>query len=260
MIPEIIHYCWFGSNPKPKLAKKCIKTWKRYCPDYKIVEWNEDNFDISKCPLYVRQAYELKRWAFVTDYVRLKVVYENGGIYLDTDVEIKKSLDDLLQNKSYFGFEEGRYIATGLGFGAEKGTMIVWEIMQQYENIPFLLENGKIDDLSCPKRNTEIFLKYGLKQDDSYQVLQDGTLILPTRCLCPLSYNTGQRSDAEDTYSIHWFSASWLSKKQLKEHKKEIKSINRKNRTDFITHLPNRIVCSILGKSRYERLKKNLKR
>lgn len=107
-IPKVIHYCWFGHDPKPKLAEKCIKSWKKKCPDYKIIEWNEENFDISACPLYVRQAYEAKKWAFVTDYVRLKVVYEHGGIYLDTDVELKKNLDFLLNHKAYFGFEEGR--------------------------------------------------------------------------------------------------------------------------------------------------------
>ena len=100
MIPKVIHYCWFGGNPKPKLAEKCIKSWKKYCPDYEIIEWNEDNFDISAAPLYVRQAYEAKKWAFVTDYVRLEVVYNHGGVYLDTDVELLKSLDSLFQFES----------------------------------------------------------------------------------------------------------------------------------------------------------------
>ena len=88
MIPKTIHYCWFSCNPKPKLAEKCIKSWKKHCPDYEIIEWNEDNFDLSTAPLYVRQAYEAKKWAFVTDYVRLKLVYDYGGIYMDTDVEL----------------------------------------------------------------------------------------------------------------------------------------------------------------------------
>ena len=96
MIPKTLHYCWFGRNPKPELAVKCIDSWKRFCPDYEIVEWNEDNFDIDACPLYVRQAYAAKKWAFVTDYVRLKLIYEHGGIYMDTDVELKKKPDVLL--------------------------------------------------------------------------------------------------------------------------------------------------------------------
>ena len=110
MIPKIIHYCWFGRNPKPKLAEKCIKSWKKYCPEYEIIEWNEDNYDLSSAPLYVRQAYEAKRWAFVTDYIRLQVIYENGGIYLDTDVELRKSLDPLLVHQAYFGFEDEKNI------------------------------------------------------------------------------------------------------------------------------------------------------
>ena len=98
MIPKIIHYCWFGRNPKPKLAEKCMRSWKKYCKDYKIIEWNEDNFDISKAPLYVQQTKNKKKWAYVTDYVRLYAVYKCGGVYLDTDVEIVNSLDDLLHN------------------------------------------------------------------------------------------------------------------------------------------------------------------
>ena len=117
-IPKVIHYCWFGGNPKPKLVQKCIHSWKKYCPDYEIIEWNESNFDISSCPLYVRQAYDVKKWAFVSDYARLKIIHTCGGIYLDTDVELIKSLDSLLEYNAFFGFEDGKYVATGLGFGA----------------------------------------------------------------------------------------------------------------------------------------------
>lgn len=121
LLPKTIHYCWFGNNEKPKLFYKCYKSWKRFCPDYEIIEWNESNIDISSCPLYVQQAFEEKKWAFVTDYIRLKIIYENGGIYLDTDVELLKPLDDLLVYNAYFGFEDEKHINTGLGFGAAKG-------------------------------------------------------------------------------------------------------------------------------------------
>ena len=119
MIPKKIHYCWFGGNPLPELAIKCLESWKKYCPDYEIIEWNETNFNLDSCE-YVREAYQAKKWAFVSDYARLKVVYDNGGIYLDTDVELIKSLDRLLKNKSFFGTETTGVVATGLGFGAEK--------------------------------------------------------------------------------------------------------------------------------------------
>ncbi len=120
MIPKTIHYCWFGRNPKPKLAEKCIRSWKRRCPDYEIIEWNEDNYDISSAPLFVRQAYEKKKWGFVPDYIRLDLINRFGGIYLDTDVEVLKRLDCFLENKSFFGLENNKYVALGLGFGAEK--------------------------------------------------------------------------------------------------------------------------------------------
>lgn len=117
MIPKKIHYCWFGMGEKPELAKKCIQSWKKYCPDYEIIEWNEDNFDIDQYP-YLRWCYDNKKWAFLSDFARLLVVYQNGGIYFDTDVELIKTPDELLGCNAFFGFENDKNIATGLGFRA----------------------------------------------------------------------------------------------------------------------------------------------
>ena len=117
-IPKVLHYCWFGGAPKPKNIQNCIRSWKKYCPDYEIIEWNEQNFDVSQS-LYTRQAYDARRWAFVADYARLKILYEQGGIYMDTDVELLRSLDDLLVYPAFFGFQHNNEVATGLGFGAE---------------------------------------------------------------------------------------------------------------------------------------------
>lgn len=256
MIPKIIHYCWFGRNSKPALAEKCIQSWKRNCPDYAVIEWNEDNFDISSCPLYVRQAYEAKKWAFVTDYVRLKVVYDNGGIYMDTDVELKKRLDSLLCHKAYFGFEDGICINTGLGFGGIAGHPILKEIMDDYEGIPFLLADGSFDKETCPSRNTKVLLRHGLRQDDSKQILDEDVLILPSICLCPLSYQTGRRKRSHKTISIHWFDASWRTEEEKVYQKEKI----ARERKDAIRHLPNRLLCGLIGKERYEKLKKLLKR
>lgn len=214
MIPKVIHYCWFGRNPKPKQMEKCIKSWKKHCPDYEIREWNEDNFDISTAPLYVRQAYEAKKWAFVTDYVRLQVVFENGGIYLDTDVELKKNLDFLLAHRAYFGFETNRNINTGLGFGAEKGTDILRELMDSYGEIPFVYPDGSFDLTPCPFRDTEVFLRHGLRQDDTLQLLDGDILILPSVCLCPISWETRIRRRSRETVSIHWYGASWHTKEE----------------------------------------------
>lgn len=262
-IPKVIHYCWFGHNPKPKLAEKCIKSWKRYCPDYEIFEWNEDNFDISACPLYVRQAYEAKKWAFVTDYVRLQVVYEHGGIYMDTDVELKKSLDPLLEYNAYFGFEDETHIATGLGFGAVKGTPILMEMMEDYQDIPFILPDGSFDTIPCPKRNTKILLRHGLMQNNTKQVLDDGILILPSIYLCPILLNTGEMKRSRKTVSIHWFSASWKSESQRNEminFFRNVKKLKRREHYYNLSILPNRILLNVLGEQRYNNLKSRIKR
>ena len=118
MIPKKIHYCWFGGNAKPDSVQKCINSWKRFCPDYEIIEWNESNFDIH-CMPFVEQAIESKKYAFASDVARLMVVYENGGLYFDTDVEVVRNFDDLLENKAFLGFENNEYVASGLGFGSE---------------------------------------------------------------------------------------------------------------------------------------------
>lgn len=256
MIPKVIHYCWFGKNPKPALAKRCIKSWHKHCPDYKIIEWNEENFDISSMPLYVRQAYDAKKWAFVTDYVRLKVVYDHGGIYMDTDVELKKTLNSLLHYSAYFGFEDEMHINTGLGFGAIAGHEILKELMKDYDKIPFILESGDFDQETCPSRNTKVLLRHSLKLNDSKQMLDGDVLILPSIYLCPLSYQTGKRKFSRKTFSIHWFDASWRSEQEKNYWKKKIKQ----ERVDQIIHFPNRLLRRLMGEERYEIFKKIVKR
>ena len=259
MIPKIIHYCWFGHNSKPLLAKKCLTSWKKYCPEYQIIEWNEDNFNIANCPLYVRQAYEEKKWAFVTDYVRLKVVFDNGGIYLDTDVELKRSIDRLLGNKAFFGFEDGVHINTGLGFGAEKGSPILRELMEDYAEIPFVLADGSYDTQPCPQRNTKIFLKHGLQQNDKMQVLKDDIKIYPSIYFCPISYSTGKYRRSLKTISVHWFAASWKTEQEKQEYI-EYRKRKRKNEIiDFLRYMPNRFLFRLLGRDRYNKLKSILK-
>ena len=215
MIPKVIHYCWFGRNPKSKLVYDCMESWKKTCPDYEIIEWNESNFNLDKAPLYVRQAYEKRKWPFVTDYVRLQVIYENGGIYLDTDVELLKNLDDLLNNTAFFGFQTDLYVATGLGFGAEKGCQILKELMQDYEVIPFVRRDGTMDLLPCTFRNNEVFIKHGLIRDNTEQELDSGVRILPASFFCPKNHETGELIITDDTYSIHHYCASWLTKAQV---------------------------------------------
>lgn len=220
MIPKTIHYCWFGGNPKPELAKKCISSWKKYCSDYEIIEWNESNFDIQSAPLFVQQAYEAKKWAFVTDYVRLKIVFDHGGIYFDTDVELINPPDRLLSEHAFFGFEDGIHIATGLGFGAEKNAYILVEMMDEYESLGFATQLEEKRLIPCPVYNTEVLLRHGLRQDDSEQLLEGMVRILPTAVLCPINYITGVKKVQKNTISIHWFAASWQSETTRKIQRK----------------------------------------
>lgn len=252
MIPKKIHYCWFGGNPKPKLAEKCIKSWKKFCHDYEIIEWNESNCPLDDMPLYVRQAYEAGKWAFVTDYVRLRIVYKHGGIYMDTDVEVIKPLDDLLYNKAYFGFEDDKYVNTGHGFGAEAGSEILKEIMSDYEDIPFVLEDGNFDKTPCPRRNTEAFLRCGLEQNNSMQTICEGILILPQEYFAPKNWLTGELIITENTYSVHHYDASWYTPEQQKARKKRLKE-------EALRHLPSKIGTKILGKDSYDRIRNKIK-
>lgn len=256
-IPKTIHYCWFGRNPKPKLAEKCIKSWKKHCPDYEIIEWNEDNFDITSCPPYVRQAYEAKKWAFVTDYVRLKVVYDHGGIYMDTDVELINRLDSLLCHQAYFGFEDGMNIATGLGFGAVKGNALVLEIMKDYEGLSFGIPGAPI--IACPKLNTKVFLRHGLIQENRTQYLDGDVLILPTEYLCPKSMIDGIVRKTQNTYSIHHYDSSWITEEQQLKRQKSWKHLQQMIRWHAILKTPNRLAIKILGQATYDKIKVAIK-
>lgn len=212
MIPKKIHYCWFGKNPLPQKAEKCIASWKKYCPDYEIIEWNEDNFDFDKSP-YLRWCYEHKRWAFLSDLARLIIVYENGGIYYDTDVELIRCPDELLEHDAFFGFENNEYVATGLGFGAAAGHQTVLSMIEQYLDFKED-ENGDIKMIGCPTLNTKALLCYGLKLNGQKQEV-GGAVILPADYLNPYEDATGRLNRTSNTISIHWYSKSALSRKQI---------------------------------------------
>lgn len=256
MIPKTIHYCWFGRGEKSKLIKKCIKSWKKICPDYTITEWNEDNFDLSATPNFVKQAYAAKKWAFVSDYVRLKVVYENGGIYLDTDVELIKPLTDLLEYTAYFGTETDEIISTGLGFGAHKGAPILQAIMQQYEGLSFDPETC----VACPYIDTPVFLNMGWRQDGTLQILPGNIAVLPTEYFCPKQLMTGIVTRTKNTYSIHHYSATWHTKKENAWHNRQVRQIRRRMAIDYIKHIPNRALRAVMGEKKYEKLKNTLKK
>lgn len=207
MIPKIIHYCWFGRGEKPKLAEKCIESWKKYCPEYTLIEWNEDNFDITVCP-YVREAYENKKYAFVTDYVRLYVMYMYGGIYMDTDVEVIQSLDDFLEYKAFSGFESDEHVPTGL-MAAEKNLPIIKELLDYYTDRHFLQEDGTLDMKTNCESITDIMLKHGLVLNGKLQTIEDFTFY-PSEYFCPFVNETGELHKTPNTVAIHWFDKSWL--------------------------------------------------
>lgn len=209
MIPKIIHYCWFGKKEKPNSVLRCISSWKKYCPDYEITEWNEDNFDVASYP-YARYCYENGKWAFLSDFVRLVVIEENGGLYFDTDVEVVKSFDDLLQHDAFFGFEDSKHVNTGEGFGAIRGHKTVTAMKNVYLQLK-PDEFGAYPLIACPSLNTEALILFGLQLDGKRQNIE-GAEILPVDFLNPYDDPTGRLRKTINTHSIHWYSKSWLSK------------------------------------------------
>ena len=206
MIPKKIHYCWFGRNPKPKLVEKCIASWRKYCPDYEIIEWNEDNFDVNMNG-YTQMCYAQKKYAFLSDYVRLLVVAEHGGIYFDTDVEVVKSIDDLLVHSAYFGFEDASHVNTGIGFGSAVQGELVLAMLKEYE--PLLSGDNGI--IGCPILNTQALVKHGLLLDGKQQTIGN-SVVFPVDWFNPYDDPTGRLNKTKNTRSIHWYSKSWMSK------------------------------------------------
>ena len=219
MIPKIIHYCWFGKKEIPEEYKQYIETWKKYCPDYQIKEWNEENFDLSSSD-YAKEAYEQKKWAFVSDYARLKVIYDEGGIYLDTDVELLRSLNGLLKEKCFLASEKTGYIATGLGFGAEKKNEVIRLLLEEYSKRHFTGENGVYDHTACPKRNTKPLQKYGYKFNSNEIIKIKEAIVFPPSYFDPMDYMSGKIKISENTYAIHHYSASWISDEEKVKNEK----------------------------------------
>lgn len=209
MIPKRIHYCWFGQREKPKLAQKCIESWKTFCPDYELIEWNEENFNIYRNS-YTEMCYMQRKYAFLTDYVRLWVVYQYGGIYMDTDVELIRPLDTLLEHAAYLGFENDEHINTGIGFGAEKNHPVIQKMLREYD----VLLDGKHGTIGCPILNTRAMIPLGLQQNGAFQELKNCT-IYPAEYFNPYDDPTGRLHKTSNTYSIHWYAKTWIDKKRV---------------------------------------------
>lgn len=214
MIPKKIHYCWFGEKELPEKDKKCIESWKKYCPDYEIIQWNESNYDVSKCK-YMHQAYMQKKWGFVPDYARLDIVYNEGGIYLDTDVELIKSLDEFLNLTGFMGFENKNYVNLGAGFGAEKNNDVIRKLRDIYNEYQFIKSDGSNNMIASPKYTTYILKQLGLVMNNTTQKVKEVT-VFASDYFSPLNFLDGVLTPTDNTHSIHWFNMSWKEQDEIK--------------------------------------------
>ncbi len=210
MIPKTINYCWFGKTEKNELFYRCLYSWKKYLPDYKIIEWNEDNFDVMQND-YVREAYEAKKYAFVSDYARIKIIYDNGGIYFDTDVEVLRDMSKILDKGPFIGCEQINEIASGLGFAADKHNYMVKAMLDQYKDLHFNIDNI----ITCVKYNTYAFIENGWSGNNRIEKVKD-IYVYPVEYFSPFNYLTGEINITQNTYTYHHGNASWLPEYERK--------------------------------------------
>lgn len=214
-VNKIIHYCWFGPKPLSKLAKKCIESWKKYLPDYEIKLWNEDNFDFN-VNVFVKEAYENKKWAFVADYARLKAIYDFGGIYLDTDMEIIKNIDEVLKNDLVLGIEDSKLVNGAIIYSKYKENNFIKQLLNVYDDF----KTFKTDDIytiTIPANITKEVTKLGYNKqlEDDIQSLNNGEItIYPQEYFYPLSYDHNHNKFTDNTYMIHHYDATWASKQE----------------------------------------------
>lgn len=241
-IKRIINYCWFGGNPKSELILKCIDSWKRFFPEYEIIEWNETNFDIHCCK-YVEEAYASKKWAFVSDYCRVWVLYHYGGIYFDTDVQVIKNTNIFETN--CVGFEKRKLINPGLAMASEKGSWFCKEMLDEYNKDSFIIDDKHNYRTICD-RATDIFKVHGLKLNNKHQLI-DGFNVYPSDYFNPMGNSGGTIKMTNNTVSIHLFSASWVDDEYIKNFKPSFRgkiyrilsSIFGKRFADFVRRVFN---------------------
>lgn len=228
-IPKVIHYCWFGGNELGEKELACIESWKRYLPDYEIKRWDESNFDINCC-LYVKEAYEAKKWAFVSDYARFQILYDCGGVYFDTDVELIKPIDDILCSGPFMGLESDCLLRNGdkinqlprvnpgLGLAASAGMPFYASVIESYRHSRFISPGMGYDETTIVDRVTNLLYQYGLENKPGIQMVA-GIHIYPAEYYCPMEFDSGELTITNNTRSIHWFGATWLSTSQKVELK-----------------------------------------
>lgn len=217
MIPKIIHYCWFGGKPLDELALKCINSWKEYFPDYEIIQWNEQNFDINQME-FMKKAYMNEKWAFVSDVARLIVIYNFGGLYFDTDVEIVSNYEDILKNdiQGFMGYEKTNAVTTGSGFGAVPKHPFVEALINVYKDLDYEHYAECLSEIACPILTTQLLVNHGYIVEDRMQKCCN-LLIYPSEYFSPIDYMSGRLTKTELTHSIHWYNGSWNTEETKKE-------------------------------------------
>lgn len=210
LIPKKIHYCWFSGNPIPGELQKCMDSWRRFCPDYEIVRWDEGNYDIHK-NRYMEQAYAHKKWSFVTDFARLDILYQHGGIYLDTDVELLRNWDELLYQPAFCGVEKWGTVNSGCGIGAQAGSPAIRAMLAFRADVPFLQEDGSLNQTACGYYETPPLMAEGLRPDGTTQVIAGGGMtVYASDFFAPFDYTSGETKITGNTFSIHHYSGTWL--------------------------------------------------
>lgn len=221
MIPKIIHYCWFGRSPLPELAQKCIASWRKFLPDYEIKEWNENNFDVNLIP-YTTEAYAAKKYAFVSDYARFWILYQYGGIYFDTDVEVIRHIDDIVERGNFMGFETDpspmnddaskASVNPGLGLGVAPGLGLIKNMLDFYEGKHFVHEAVMRNQITVVHIATQVLCENGLKNVVGIQKV-GGCYIYPSEYFCPINVTTGRIHVKKNTRTIHHYAGTWVDKK-----------------------------------------------
>ena len=217
MISKTIHYCWFGRKEIPSEYLNYIESWRRFMPEYEILRWDENNFDVNSIP-FTKEAYSIGKFAYVSDYARLRILYENGGVYFDTDVEIIKTLDDIIKLGGFMGFEKNSTaqsgemlnVNPGLGFACEAGNPIIREVLDFYESHHFIYPDGHMEQITIVKIVTDILKRHGLSRSDIPTTIE-GITIYPWDYFCPIEFLSSKLEITGNTRTIHHYSASWMS-------------------------------------------------
>jgi len=240
MIPKIIHYCWFGRGEYPEKVKLCMESWKKCLPDYEWKLWNEDSFDVNSAP-FVKEAYESKKYAFVSDYVRVYALMTFGGIYLDTDIEVRKSFDDILSFRAVLGTDDGGFLTAFMA--SEPGHPYFAELLNHYQNMRFLLPDGSFNTEVNNTWMQDVLQKYGYRCQNEHQSLQEEIKIFPCEYFHAKSLTSGKMMDTKETYCVHHHTLLWVP-----------------FQTKLIRFLRMNVLVPILGEERYTRLAVKLRK